>query len=82
MADEEITLPAPESIFAEGTPLGDHYAEVQHFAKVDKEAAALLQAQTKGMGNLTTVLALLFGALRLYCTVQAALVGGGGCDIE
>ena len=60
MADEEITLPAPESIFAEGTPLGDHYAEVQHFAKVDKEAAALLQAQTKGMGNLTTVLALLF----------------------
>ena len=56
----DITLPKPESIFAEGTQLGDDFAELQHVAKVNKEAAALLQAQTKGMGNLTTVLALLF----------------------
>ena len=36
----DITLPKPESIFAEGTQLGDDFAELQHVAKVNKEAAA------------------------------------------
>ena len=64
MAPGITPLAAPESIFAEKIELDDGWLtgrpKREHAAKVNKEAAALVQAQTKWMGNLTTVLGLLF----------------------